>query len=358
MVQAVSPGEATFPEHVPLADEAFAPPEASAAPGQRRPGGHPLADEALALREASGERASWEARLLEVGLRQGQALAGLVDAADPEGLVLPRNRLLCAGLGLLSTGAYRALGGARHEDAVERAGALLSLLTKIDDQVIDGVAFHGAGSPPRAEVEERVHRYLAPTLRSLRHGYPVTPEGRCELAATLGRELRALAADTERLRRVQDDIAQGWRVQARAVATLSARPGAVPRDEVERITTAISARVGAWGHWIQRADALADLGKDTAEGLCSSLPGLLLWEREPAAYERACREGDVHWMARKLVEHRIVERMLPAPGQLAALGPATLGEIPGLLAFIHAFLAGRFPGAPAAGAEATAAPGG
>jgi hypothetical protein len=384
MVQAVSPGEATFPEHVPLADEAFAPPEASAAPGQRRPGGHPLADEALALREASGERASWEARLLEVGLRQGQALAGLVDAADPEGLVLPRNRLLCAGLGLLSTGAYRALGGARHEDAVERAGALLSLLTKIDDQVIDGVAFHGAGSPPRAEVEERVHRYLAPTLRSLRHGYPVTPEGRCELAATLGRELRALAADTERLRRVQDDIAQGWRVQARAVATLSARPGAVPRDEVERITTAISAvwlrmmlrvgelpgdaarglspeevaRVGAWGHWIQRADALADLGKDTAEGLCSSLPGLLLWEREPAAYERACREGDVHWMARKLVEHRIVERMLPAPGQLAALGPATLGEIPGLFAFIHAFLAGRFPGAPAAGAEATAAPGG
>jgi hypothetical protein len=311
----------------------------------------------------------WGRRLWAVGSRQGEALRRLVDAADPEGLVLPRNRLLCTGLSLLSTEAYRALGGSEREAEVERAGALLSLLTKIDDQVIDGAAFHGAGAPPRDEVEERVLRYLAPTLRSLREGRPTRAEGRCELAAELGQRMKALAGGEERLRKVQEDIALGWRVQARAVAILSARPGAIPRPRVERITTAISSvwlrmmlRVGelpgdtvrglapeevhcvrGWGHWIQRADALADLAKDTGEGLCSSLPGLLLWEQEPAAYERACREGDAAWIGQKLVEHRIDRRMLPRPEQLAPLRLPSLGEIPGLLAYIHGFLAGRFP---------------
>lgn len=328
----------------------------------------------LSFASGSGAARGWEPRLLEVGGRELGALGGLVDRADPAGLVLPRNRLLCAGLSLLSTCAYRALGGSSRDDEVQRAGALLSLLTKVDDQIIDGPAFHGSGGPERGEVEERTLRFLAPTLRSLREGRPATAEGRCELAAELGRRLGALAGDAGRLRRCHDDIALGWRVQARAVALLSARPGAAPRAEVERITTAISSvwlrmmlRVGelpgdaargltldevasirAWGHWVQRADALADLTRDTADGLCSSLPGLLLWEREPAAYERACREGDGAWIARKLREHRIDRALLPSPGVLAALGPASLGEVPGLLGFIHGFLAGRFPAADAA----------
>jgi hypothetical protein len=314
----------------------------------------------------------WGRRLWEVGARQEEALRGLVDAADPEGLVLPRNRLLCTGLSLLSTGGYQALGGKERADEVERTGALLSLLTKIDDQVIDGAAFHGAGAPPRGEVEERVLRYLAPTLRSLRQGRPAQAEGRCALAAELGRRMKALAGSEARLRGVQEDIALGWRVQARAVAILSARPGTIPRPQVERITTTISSvwlrmmlRVGelpqdaarglapeevrcvrGWGHWIQRADALADLAKDTGEGLCSSLPGLLLWEQEPAAYERACRQGDAAWLRHKLVEHRIDQQMLPQPEQLAPLRLPSLGEIPGLLAYIHGFLAGRFPRGP------------
>ena len=322
----------------------------------------------LAGRQGEGPDGGWQGRILRVGIQQMEPLQGPVDAADPEGLVLPRNRLLCAGLSLLSTEAYRALGGRERAGEVARAGALLSLLTKVDDQIIDGPAFHGCGQPPRGEVEERVHRYLEPTLRSLRQGRAARPEGRCELAAELGQALRRLAADDGRLSRCQADIALGWRVQARAVAALSARPGAVPRPEIERITTAISSvwlrmmlRVGElpgdarrplslpevrcvqeWGYWIQRADALADLGKDTAEGLCSSLPGLLLWEREPLAYERACAEHDHRWLARKLVEHGIDRALLPAPRQLDALMLPSLGEVPGLLRYIHGFLAGRF----------------
>ncbi|MCU0659819.1 MAG: hypothetical protein MUF64_32500 [Polyangiaceae bacterium] len=319
---------------------------------------------------SAAAQGGWAGRVLEVGQRQLLALGGLVDLADPRALVAPRNRLLCAGLALLSTCTHRALGGALREAEVERAGALLSLLTKIDDQVIDSPDFHQRGSLPRAEVEARTLAYLAPTLASLRQARPLLPEGRCLLAAELGLLLRGLAADPHRLRRSLDAIALGWRVQARAVATLSACPGTIPLDQIERITTAISAcwlrmmillgelppdarlltpaelaAVRTWGHWIQRADALADLGKDIEEGLRSSLPGALLHAIEPEAYLRACAPLDLPWLHARLREHRIPHLLLPPPDvwKFHVREPASLGELPGLLAFVHRFLSERSP---------------
>lgn len=314
----------------------------------------------------------WDQRIVEVGVRQLAPVGALLDDADPGALVAPRNRMLCAGLGLLSVLAYKAFGGRQRERDVERAGALLSLLTKVDDQVIDGPGFHGCGAPDRCEIQERTTRYLDPTLRSLQEARPVLDEGRCRLAAELGGALRALAADPARLQRTLDEIALGWSVQARAVALLSARPGSVARPDIEQVTTAISevwlrmmARVGelpadargqidpevacfsGWGRWIQRADALADLAKDTADGLCSSLPGLRLWELDPGGYERACREGDSDWFYRAMRAHGVDRELLPTAAQLAdpALSPASLGELPALLRHIHGFLAWRYEAA-------------
>jgi hypothetical protein len=74
---------------------------------------------------------------------------------------------------------------------------MLSLLTKIDDQVIDALEFHGG--PPACgrdlqALERKTRAYLAPTLASIRSGRPDTAQPRCVLAAALGRRLRASLA--------------------------------------------------------------------------------------------------------------------------------------------------------------------
>lgn len=322
--------------------------------------------------------------VIAAGDRYLASLGPAVAAADPEGRVSPQSRLLCAGLGVLGVEAYRALGGSTREDDVGRAGAMLSLLTKIDDQIIDAAPFHR----DREGLVDRTRAYLAPTLASLRAARPTSPEPRCVLAADLGRLLRDLAAGSDRLDRVLATIAAGWEVQVEAVRVLTSLPEAVSRAEVASVTRAISgvwllmiARLGelpqdarrpftpaeeddflAWGWAIQRADALADLAKDLADGHLSTWPGLLLWERAPGAYLDAAARGDAAALHALLRDHAVDRACLPDAAEEAALRASLpdLGEVRALLAFIHGYLLRRYhthplSPRPAAPTRATAA---
>ena len=122
-------------------------------------------------------------RLLHIGRVYLERCEPLAAAADPHGSVSPPSRLLCAALSALGLEAYRALGGQRHVTAVGTAAAMLALLTKIDDQVIDSAAFHGGMNSEPETVATRVRAHLAPTLASVRAGAPATPEPRCLLGA-------------------------------------------------------------------------------------------------------------------------------------------------------------------------------
>ena len=323
--------------------------------------------------------------LLATGDRVLVELGPLVHAADPEGRLEPRNQLLCAGLGHLAVLTYRALGGALREAEVARAAAMLSLVTKIDDQIIDALAFHGGALTDRAEVRRRTRAYLAPTLASLRAARPARrADGRCVLAAKLGEALRDLAADQARLDRVLATIAAGWEVQVEAVALLTSAPEAVTRAELAAVTRAISgvwllmiARTGelpgdaaraltpaeeedflTWGWAIQRADALADLAKDLADGHFSSWSARLLWERAPAAYLDAAARADAPALYALLRAHRVDEACLPDAAEAAALQAALpdLGDVGDLLAWIHAYLVRRYQAHPFAAFGALAAP--
>lgn len=309
---------------------------------------------------AADLRAAGEGWLVELGPAVG--------AADPEGRVTPSSRVLCAGLGLLGVAAHRALGGGPRALEVGRAGAMLSLLTKIDDQVIDAPDFHG--STDRAALAAKTRAYLAPTLASLRGARAVSSEPRCALAAALGSALRVLAADQARLDRVLSTIAYGWEVQVEAVRVLTSHPAGVTRAEAAAVTRAISgawllmiARIGelpgdaargftpaeegsfyAWGWAIQRADALADLAKDLADGHLASYPGRLLWERAPDAYLDAARRGDGPALYRLLRDHDVDRACLPDDDEVSALRAALpdLGEVASMLAFIQDYLARRY----------------
>jgi hypothetical protein len=323
------------------------------------------------------------AAVIASGERWLAALEPAVSAADPEGRVSAQSRLLCAGLGVLSTAAYRALGGRGRADDVGRAGAMLSLLTKIDDQVIDAPVFHQGGD--RRALPARTRAYLAPTLRSIREGRPADAHPRCALAADLGRLLRHLAADQARLDRMLATIAEGWEVQVEAVRVLTSGPAAVTRVEVAAVTRAISgvwllmiARLGelpgdarraftpaeeadffAFGWAIQRADALADLAKDLADGHLATWPGLLLWERDPDAYLRVAAQGDAAALHALLVAHGVDRACLLDAAEASALASALpdLGEVRALLAFVHDYLSRRYLAHPlCVSASASAAP--
>jgi len=313
------------------------------------------------------------AELRAAGRRYLGDLGPLLDAADPEGLVPPRSRELCAALGLLAEAAYGALGGRRRVAEVGRAAAMLSLLTKVDDQVIDGLPFHGGAAADRGALRERTRAFLAPTLASVRAARPVTGEPRCALAAALGRALLDLGGEPSRREHLLATLAAGWEIQVEAVAVLTAHPARVAREDVARVTRSISgawllmiAMVGtlpedaaralmpaeedqffAWGWAIQRADALADLAKDLADGHVSSWPGLLLWERAGEPYLAAARRGaaaEVYALVRAHGVDRVDRDGLAGPEEIAALGAtlAGLGDVPALLAWIHAYLLGRY----------------
>lgn len=326
--------------------------------------------------ERDAGRTGWYERLLAAGGAYLDVLGPAVSAADPEGRVAPRSRLLCGALGLLGVAAYQALAAEAPERSMRReaevglAAAALSLLTKVDDEVIDRLEFHGGMATDRRAVRRRTEEFLAPTLASLGTGLAATPEPRCALAAAVGRRLSRLAGSRARLDHMLEVIAEGWRTQVDAVATLSSHPGELSLAEVAGVTRRISgawllmiALTGSlpaeaarpftadeeeaffdWGLHIQRADALADLQKDVEDGLTSSFAGRLLWEREPSRTLAALRARDAAPLYEMAARHRVDELCLRGGEAPAALAHRLrgLGEVDALLAWIHGFLTYRY----------------
>ncbi|AKT41936.1 hypothetical protein [Chondromyces crocatus] len=312
----------------------------------------------------------WRGRLLAAGDAYLKVLGPSLSAADPEGSVTPRSRLLCAALGQLAVLAYEALGGKAHAEQVGLTAASLSLLTKIDDEVIDRHEFHGGMNARRRMVRAKTEAFLAPTLASLGSGLAANAEPRCAFAAAIGRQLGTIAQSRVRLDHVLSVIAEGWRTQIDAVVTLSSHPGQVSLAEVAGVTRRISGAwllmvsllgslpddaarpftddeeeaIYDWGFHIQRADALADLQKDLGDGLISSFVGRILWEREPSRYLPACRAGDAATLYEMAAIHRVDEICLRGGEPVGALATrlGALGELNSLLSWIHGFLLERY----------------
>ncbi len=305
------------------------------------------------------------------------ALLSVARGAHARAPLPARTVRLCAALGELAGAVFDALAPRPDEDLraqVTEAAAALALLTRVDDQVIDGRHFHGGAKAPRDGLRRTVTAYLAPTLDSLRAARPRYDEARCALAAFTGQRLRALAVDDARLASQHAIIARGWDTQVDTVATLSAHPSTVTAHRVARVSTrssalllAMVAAVGAlplsspaaarprwrrgmllWGRWIQRADALADLARDLDDGLLSTVVARALWERAPHAFDDAMRRRDAPALYRLIAAYGIDAAMLPPP---SALARATrdlegLGELAAHLAWIRAYHLGRYESNP------------
>jgi hypothetical protein len=319
--------------------------------------------------------------IADAGARWLAALSASIDEADPDGIVAPRSRLLCAALGLLSSASARSLGAS--DEAAEEAGlagAALSLLTKIDDEVIDSLAFHGGPTTPRDEVERRTRAFLAPTEIALFAGARGEPLGAVELrdrpraryAHAVGVRLATLGASRDRLEHVLASVALGWHVQARAARVLTADPSVVDEVEVRAATRSISGAwlgmitlvgelargatrplhddeveaIWDWGSFIQRADALCDLEKDRRDGLVSTFVG-------HAAHRRSAPANGTPTTAelyRIVARHGIDRASVPAASERAALGRrlSALAPVEELLSWIFAMLYGRYEAHPLA----------
>lgn len=309
-------------------------------------------------------------RLLHLGRMHLNRCEHLLAAADAQGTVSPPSRLLCAGLAALALEAYRALGGQGHVEDVGTAAAMLSLLTKVDDQVIDSAGFRGGvGSEPDT-IAVRVRLHLAPTLASIRARAPATAEARCLLAAELGERLEALCGDPRRLEHLHSVLSRGWEIQAQGVSTLCSHPGMVSPARVARVTRDISGAwllmitlVGTlprdatrslrvaeeesffeWGQYIQQADALADLDKDTREGLVCSVPGQLAYRYDSEAFLAATACGDGRALYALYARSGADLACLPeVADRRRLLSPlASLGDVGPLLEWIHGFLLWRY----------------
>lgn len=313
----------------------------------------------------------WHQQLIQTGSQFLGELRDIITLADPQSTVKSNPKFLCCALGLLGQVTYDALGGHALRDEVGRAGALLSILTKIDDQVIDDLTFHKGSGLSFEYARIKTQRYLAPTLKSLRTGVPANKEGRCILGARLGRELRSLAgSNLARWKQVIGWIAEGWTIQTQAVATLSRHSSELSLKDVEKVTRDIS---GAWllmisatgslpedttrpisederegfyqfGWHIQRADALADMAKDLKDGLISSYPDRLLYSIDKKSYERCIHEQDPQYIYDICRGELIDVKCMPGPGELASCAAQLrgLGELPDLLNWIHGFLTWRY----------------
>lgn len=318
---------------------------------------------------ASVDHDAWDGPLLHAGARFFGTLAHPLDDADPGGLVSGPSRLLCSALGLVSQLCYAARDGRDEADEAGLAGAQLALLTKLDDEVIDASTFHGAGRHEgRERLRAKVLAYLEPTRLSLRTQRPANGEPRARFAASLGRRLAALSGSPERLGHLLDVIEEGFRVQADAVAVLSAPPSAVSLGEVASVTARISgawllmialcgtlpadarplspedeALFYAWGWHVQRADALCDLAKDLGDGLNSTYPLRLLWARDPALYRRSLDAGPAE-IYRQIGALGFDRACLPGPGELDALAlrSQSLGALPSLFRWVHGLLTYRY----------------
>ena len=308
--------------------------------------------------------------LLRIGRMHMKCCELLLAAADPRGRVSPPSRVVCAGLAALGLEAYRALGGRQQVTDVGTAAAMLSLLTKIDDQVIDSPGFRDTVSSEPDAIAARVRLHLAPTLASIRARVPVTSEPRCLLAAELGERLQALCGDPERLRHLHSVLSRGWEIQAQGVSTLCSHPGLVSPTRVAQVTRDISGawllmitlvgtlprdagrslRVAeeesffAWGQYIQQADALADLEKDTQDGLVCSVPGQLAYQHDSKAFLAATARSDGRALyalyARSEADLACLPEVTHRRKLLAPL--ASLGDVGRLLEWIHGFLLWRY----------------
>jgi len=294
----------------------------------------------------------------------------LVADADPNGTVSAPSRLLCAGLAALGLEAYRSLGGQSHARDVGIAAAMLSLLTKIDDQVIDSVSFHGGMSSDSEEAVKRVRIHLAPTLASIQTGKPATTEARCVLAAALGKRLQVMSGSPKRLRHLVSVISMGWEIQAKAVSTLSRHPGNVSDKCVERASRDISGAwllmitlVGTlppdtmrslrpaeeesffeWGQFIQQVDALADLEKDMREGLVCTVPGHYAYQYDPQTFLTAVDNWDSDSLYALYARSGADLACLPTSSQRRELlnSLADLGQVGPILEWIHGLLLWRY----------------
>lgn len=304
-------------------------------------------------------------QLRAAGKRRLAVLGPELGRADPAGSVGAASRLLCCALGDLGVAGYEALGGSTAAQAVGLAAAALALLTKIDDEVIDARAFHGGGLGARGELAAKTRAFLAPTLASIRAAAPAGDEPRCGFGAMVGRRLRELCAPGHepRLRRLLAAIEQGWEIQVQAVTVLSAAPPSVSAELVMSTTRAISgawlsmmvlcgalpadAQAGVneaeiqaiwdWGSFIQRTDALCDLAKDQGDGLGSTYVG---WR----AHESGFRPGDVRALYAHVAAREIDRDCIPGAVERRRLDRELrrLGRVPGLLAWIHHMLLGRY----------------
>jgi hypothetical protein len=317
---------------------------------------------------------NWGQRLLGRGGLLLQGLGPILDEVDPVGTIRPASRLLCAGLAELAGSVWSARAEGPPPARLLEAAALLALLTKLDDQVIDSRAFHGGAATDRSELARRTDAFLAPTLRSIRQGVPARDEPRCRLAGQLGAALRDLSPDPARLRPLLDVIAQGWAIQTEAVVLFTRWPCSLQERDVDRVTGAISgawllmiALVGAlpeqtgawpdadeqaafyeWGLHIQRADALSDLEGDQTEGLVATSAGWQACRADPIRYREVAEGADPGGLHVLLVEHDVDLRLLPDRADLDRLDVrlAALGDLSGLLRWIHGFLLGRYLAGP------------
>lgn len=277
---------------------------------------------------------------------------------------------MCAALGVLAEHAALASGASESVEMVGETAALLSLLTKVDDEVIDAFTFHGGPlrrSGHRA-LRRRVRSYLAPTLDSVLSARPARSEARCELAAEVGRRLRRLAANRDRLDRIHGVICAGWETQVRAVDLLSRDPAESTLAEVANVTASISGdwllmltMVGGlpedaarevsddemrafdrWGWHIQRADAIADFVKDVNEGLANSWAGRTCYARFGDAYRDALTRRRTDVLDAMLEDCQA--SCLPSPTELctSVRAVAGLGDVGVDLSWIHSMLVGRW----------------
>lgn len=312
--------------------------------------------------------------LLEQGRRcYPLAVSWIAELGGPQ-VVSPRSQFLCAALSALASGCHADLGARRWSAPVAEAATLLALLTKVDDDVIDSLAFHGGHATDRRQLSRKTRAYLAPTLQSIEDGRPANAEPRCRLAAELGSRLQRLAAHPRRLQQLLHWIARGWEVQVQAVSVLTAHPGQLEGARVEQVSAAISeawllmitlvgslpadARRGLdaaeeaaftrWGGPIQRVDALADLTKDVRDGHGCTVPGWLLYQAQKQRYLDAVVAGDAPAVYRMLARHDVDLACLPASGWYdEAAGPlARLPQVAQILRWIHGFLVWRYAVAP------------
>lgn len=314
---------------------------------------------------------NWHRDLFLTGSRYLEELQLLISQGDPKSLVSSKPKFLCCALAQLSLLSYESLGGSTKKGAVGRAGAMLAILTKIDDQVIDGLPFHGGQRDSFERIRQKTRDYLAPTLESIKTGRAANGEGRCVLAARLGAELQLLAGENpSRLELLLEWIEAGWDIQAEAVATLTRHSSERTMAQVEKVTRDIS---GAWllmisaigslpsdaarvftedeveafydlGWHIQRADSLADMAKDIGDGLISSYPDKWLYSLDREAYERCVREANEREVYSLCASLDIDQRCMPEPGEFERGGEALggLGGLGDLLSWIHGFLTWRY----------------